>query len=117
MSHSEKNGPALPIRSPELKSEMAANIGLIANNLVQRTAGCGQAGGESGIRTHSTFRVVDNPLTSKAGMADRTGFAPERTSPERKRMRSKSNANRARLAKRAFMLPLITIFLQVLFLR
>jgi hypothetical protein len=35
-------------RSPELKSEMAANIGLIANNLAQRTAGCGQAGGGRG---------------------------------------------------------------------
>jgi hypothetical protein len=27
--------------------------------------------------------VVDNPLTSKAGMADRTRFAAETTSPER----------------------------------
>jgi hypothetical protein len=28
-------------------------------------------------------RVVDNPLTSKAGMADRTNFTPETTSPKR----------------------------------
>jgi hypothetical protein len=41
------------------------------------------AGGESGIRTHGTVRVVDNPPTSKAGMVDRTSFAPETTSPER----------------------------------
>jgi hypothetical protein len=54
MSHSEKNEPILPIRGPELESEMAANIGLIGPNLVERTAGCGQAGGESGIRTHGT---------------------------------------------------------------
>jgi hypothetical protein len=40
-------------------------------------------GGESGIRTHGTARVVDNPLTSKAGMADRTNFTPETISPER----------------------------------
>jgi hypothetical protein len=38
MSHSEKNEPTSPIRSPELKSEMVANIGLVANNLAQRTA-------------------------------------------------------------------------------
>jgi len=48
MSHSEKNEPTLPIRSPELKSEMAANIGLIPNNLAQRKAGSGQAGGGRG---------------------------------------------------------------------
>jgi hypothetical protein len=40
-------------------------------------------GGESGIRTHGTVRLVDNPLTSKAGMTERTSFAPETTSPER----------------------------------
>jgi hypothetical protein len=28
MSHSEKNEPPLPIRSPELKSEITANTGL-----------------------------------------------------------------------------------------
>jgi len=48
MSHSEKNEPTLPIRSPELKSEMAANIGPIADNLAQRISGCGQAGGGRG---------------------------------------------------------------------
>jgi hypothetical protein len=37
-------------------------------------------GGESGIRTHGTVRVADNPLTNMAGMADRTSFAPETTS-------------------------------------
>jgi hypothetical protein len=42
-----------------------------------------RCGGESGIRTHGTARVVDNPLTSKAGMADRTNFTPETTSSER----------------------------------
>jgi len=41
------------------------------------------SGGESGIRTHGTARVVDNPLTSNAGMADRTNFIPETTSLER----------------------------------
>jgi hypothetical protein len=47
MSHSEKSEPTLPIRSLESKSEMAANTGLIANKLAQRTEGFGQAGGES----------------------------------------------------------------------
>jgi hypothetical protein len=41
------------------------------------------SGGESGIRTHGTVRVIDNPLISRAGMADRTSFALETTSPER----------------------------------
>ena len=54
MGHSEKSERILPIRSPELKSEMAANTGLIANRRAQRIDGCGQAGGESGIRTHGT---------------------------------------------------------------
>jgi hypothetical protein len=58
-------------------------LGFFANKLVQRIHGFGQAGGESGIRTHGTARVVDNPLTSKAGMADRTNFIPETTSSER----------------------------------
>jgi hypothetical protein len=40
-------------------------------------------GGESGIRTHCTVRLIDEPLTSKADMTDRTNFAPETTSPER----------------------------------
>ena len=40
-------------------------------------------GGESGIRTHSTVRLIDEPVTSKADMTDRTSFAPETTSPER----------------------------------
>ena len=44
MSHSEKNEP----------TEMAANTGLIANNLVQRIEGWGQAGGAIGIRTEDT---------------------------------------------------------------
>jgi hypothetical protein len=41
------------------------------------------AGGESGIRTRVTVRVIDNPLISRAGIADRTSFALETTSPER----------------------------------
>jgi hypothetical protein len=57
MSHSEKDEPTLPIRSPELKSEMAAIIGLIANNLAQRTSGFGQAGGARGIRTRDTVSL------------------------------------------------------------
>jgi hypothetical protein len=60
----EKNEPTLPIRSPELKPEMAANIGLIANNLVQRIEGCGQAGGarntglEPSLREKAWWKVV-----------------------------------------------------------
>jgi hypothetical protein len=48
MSHSEKNERTLPIRSPDLQSEMTAYIGLIAINPVQRTADCGQSGGGRG---------------------------------------------------------------------
>src|SRR6266850_295577 len=58
-------------------------LGLIPHKLKRRIYGFGQGGGESGIRAHGTARVVDNPLTSKAGMADRTNFTPETTSPER----------------------------------
>jgi len=52
MSHSEKNEPTLPIRSPELKSEMAANIGLIANNLAQRTAGWAKLAERVSVNPH-----------------------------------------------------------------
>ena len=48
MSHSEKNEPTLPIRSPDLQSEKTANIGLIAISPVQRTADFVQAGGGRG---------------------------------------------------------------------
>jgi hypothetical protein len=56
----------LEIRNSNQKS--LPILGLIANILAQRTGGCSDAGGEGGIRTHGTARVVDNPLTSKAGM-------------------------------------------------
>jgi hypothetical protein len=46
-------------------------------------AGATGTGGESGIRTRVTVRVIDNPLISRAGMADRTSFALETTAPER----------------------------------
>jgi hypothetical protein len=46
MSHSEKNEP----------TEMAANTGLIANNLVQRIEGWGQAGGGRGTGLESSPR-------------------------------------------------------------
>jgi hypothetical protein len=59
--------------------------------------------------------VVDT-LTSKAGMADRTNFTPETTSPERT---NAINLRRkfSKITKSAFILPLITVFLQVLFLQ
>ena len=71
----------LGVRSPAEKSVLL--LGLTANKSARRTHGFGQDGGESGIRTHGTVRLVDNPLTSKAGMTERTSFAPETTSPER----------------------------------
>jgi hypothetical protein len=57
MSDSEKNEPKPSIRGPEFKSEMAADTGLIANNLVQRIEGWCQAGGARGIRTRGTVLV------------------------------------------------------------
>src|ERR1700704_3902937 len=48
MSHSEKNEPTRLIRSPKLKSEIAAKVGLIAHNSAQRIDDCGQAGGGRG---------------------------------------------------------------------
>ena len=56
MSHSEKNEPTPSIGGPEFKSEMAANTGLIANNLVQRIEGWGQAGGGRGTGLESSPR-------------------------------------------------------------
>lgn len=42
MNQPEKSEPNLPIRSPELKSEMAANTGLMVDRLAQRIDSCGQ---------------------------------------------------------------------------
>ena len=42
----------LEIRNSNQKSLLM--LGLIANILAQRTGGCSDAGGESGIRTHGT---------------------------------------------------------------
>jgi hypothetical protein len=54
MGHLEKNELTSPNRRPELESIIAADIGLIANKVAQRTDNCGQAGGATGIRTHDT---------------------------------------------------------------
>jgi hypothetical protein len=45
MGHLEKNELTLPISSPELKSEIAAKLGLISNKVTQRIDDRGQAGG------------------------------------------------------------------------
>jgi hypothetical protein len=46
---------------------MAANIGLIANNLVQRIEGCGQAGGGRGTGVEPSPR---SPAYSVRALAD-----------------------------------------------
>src|SRR5882724_3960811 len=59
---------------------MAMDIGPFAKGIAWRKRRVELCGGETGIRTHGTVRGVDNPLTSRAGMADRTNFTPETTS-------------------------------------
>jgi hypothetical protein len=71
------------------------------------------AGGESGIRTHGTVRVVDNPPTSKAGMVDRTSFAPETTSPERNERDQSPTKNTTKSTKLTVIPPLITVWAQL----
>ena len=56
MSHLEKNEPTRPIRGPKVKSEIAANTGLIGHNLAQRIDGCGQAGGERDTGVEPSLR-------------------------------------------------------------
>jgi hypothetical protein len=70
-------------------------------------------GGESGIRTHGTARVVDNPLTSKAGMGGPHQFHTRNDISGTQRTRSISDENTTKSTKPAFILPLITVWLQV----
>jgi hypothetical protein len=77
-----------------------------ANNGEQYT------GGESGIRTHGTVRVVDNPRTSKPVW--RTApVSHQNDLSGTQRMRSISNENTTKSTKSAFILPVITVWLQV----
>jgi hypothetical protein len=64
MSQSEKKGRTLPIRSAELKSEIAANTGLNTNILAQRINGFGKLAEGMGFE-HTVRRACDK-LTRRA---------------------------------------------------
>ena len=68
---------------------------------------------EGGIRTHCTARVVDNPLTSKAGMGGPHQFHTRNDISGTQRTRSISDENTTKSTKPAFILPIITVWLQV----
>ena len=57
MGLSENNRAVLPVRSPELKLEMARLVGFIARKRGRRTHILGLAGGAREIRTHDTDRA------------------------------------------------------------
>jgi hypothetical protein len=83
MSHSERNEPTLPIGGPELKSEIAANIGLIGKNLVQRMESCGQAGGARGIRTFGMVYLNGGGANAERAQCQKSevGSNPARDGP------------------------------------
>jgi hypothetical protein len=64
----EKNSPTLPIRSPQLRCEIAAVVGLIRHHFVRRMRGQDDAGGAREIRTCSTV-LIDRAQQPRPNLA------------------------------------------------